>query len=943
MNGRKAGGWQWQSRNTAKRVRIVFLFVLVIVALILSAIGGSGCSRSAKTGHSTSGGGANSPTGDTGAEQQNELAEEPDPAIMSLLMEELERQLAALPQWHNPIPQGYGRPRAVGYEADYLGVFSEDQPIFEPTADLWLIEGTIGDYDGNAEVGVPDITPIALNYLKSVEYLPLEADEARPDWNGVRTPAGDPRTPDGAENWRLAQIDGDGNGEIGISDVTPIALHFGAKLEGWRISIVTYEEGRKVTPILPEEGEIWERLAFEDKFGIPSVSLVEVENEPALTPIQTGLYEYQNKSFHQIEFEITPVLNGVSGKSWAPDPLEIYNDLSLPNPIDFPSPRAYSIAAWGFSLFLTSVSCKSGGVFSSGPIENKFFDNRRKRHFTFESCDFDPIVGTRRDEYVVYLNTTETKAIDDEVFELLNGSWSNAIEGRIDIVNIYSHLLYVEAKWPEALIGDSFWRVEYIMYLVDETEIREVAYLRGKRDSSYIYFEMPFKDRNNGSTRIFHTAMPVEIPFTYNLRFSFPSMGTSSDSYFVKYSDSEEIAALKNESKATSQGVDPVSYRVLNISPLSSGTLIQPAGFLSINLSMPKDIVLYDNPPQQLWISRKMGRRKAITLNDYDYELLEYGIIGNWTDSGYIQVSGYFANGRLMVPYYADWNWLNYSFTRLLDEGNSILFRKHFRKPSGDLDPEGEWPPVRLMLLESQPNGSWRNIYIPSQYEQIFSDAATSAELVTADGAYSVIPTPEVKSDSRARIVSLDYKYVQSDTRYIPNRIFPVVSEALPKWYRSRTESAGDQLILHSIYPYGTSIIRVIYDDSLTGEKDAIAIDYAVDQDVVSYPNLESATTLHVGNIYNGYVFPDKVSLFQVLSQGEENSMLSMDIAMPRGAIVWFWRSDGEKIVPLGWAFDGEINAEEDVPLAEGIFIEVCPIAALLAPEGEEFTIAVLE
>lgn len=67
----------------------------------------------------------------------------------------------------------------------------------------------VGDYDVSGEVGIPDITPIALNYLALTN-------------DGV----GD----DAYESW----IDGDKSGEIGIADVTPIAL-------GYMNSVFAYE------------------------------------------------------------------------------------------------------------------------------------------------------------------------------------------------------------------------------------------------------------------------------------------------------------------------------------------------------------------------------------------------------------------------------------------------------------------------------------------------------------------------------------------------------------------------------------------------------------------------------------------------------------------------------------------------------------------------------
>jgi PKD repeat protein len=58
----------------------------------------------------------------------------------------------------------------------------------------------VGDYDLSGEVAVPDITPIANNYLNS--------------------------TADGTSDRYESFIDGDGSGEIGISDITPIATNY---------------------------------------------------------------------------------------------------------------------------------------------------------------------------------------------------------------------------------------------------------------------------------------------------------------------------------------------------------------------------------------------------------------------------------------------------------------------------------------------------------------------------------------------------------------------------------------------------------------------------------------------------------------------------------------------------------------------------------------------
>jgi len=68
----------------------------------------------------------------------------------------------------------------------------------------------LGDYDLNGEVGVSDITPIALNYLAKTD------DDV-----------GD----DAYETW----IDRSGDGEVGISDITPIAEYYLNDVVGYRV------------------------------------------------------------------------------------------------------------------------------------------------------------------------------------------------------------------------------------------------------------------------------------------------------------------------------------------------------------------------------------------------------------------------------------------------------------------------------------------------------------------------------------------------------------------------------------------------------------------------------------------------------------------------------------------------------------------------------------
>lgn len=75
----------------------------------------------------------------------------------------------------------------------------------------WRLEWTyvnVGDYDHNGEVGISDLVPVGMHFLSA----------------------------EGGPDWAAAQLaDGDGNGEVNIADVTPIGMHFGASCGSYNI------------------------------------------------------------------------------------------------------------------------------------------------------------------------------------------------------------------------------------------------------------------------------------------------------------------------------------------------------------------------------------------------------------------------------------------------------------------------------------------------------------------------------------------------------------------------------------------------------------------------------------------------------------------------------------------------------------------------------------
>jgi hypothetical protein len=92
----------------------------------------------------------------------------------------------------------------------------------EPATGLKLtwIERVIGDYDANGEVGISDLSPLGLHFGKTVSY----------GVSGV--PSGEPLV---SPDWTLSRVDGDLNGEINLADITAIALNWQERLDGFNV------------------------------------------------------------------------------------------------------------------------------------------------------------------------------------------------------------------------------------------------------------------------------------------------------------------------------------------------------------------------------------------------------------------------------------------------------------------------------------------------------------------------------------------------------------------------------------------------------------------------------------------------------------------------------------------------------------------------------------
>ena len=128
----------------------------------------------------------------------------PDNSLQQQLRAELDRVL----QQRGIELDAAGQPlRAVSAipKRNYI-VPSRFNNIITGSAELEWPHFQTGDYDQNGEVNISDLTPVGIHIGK---------DSSSPDWNKAQT------------------ADGDGNGVINISDVTPIGQNFGAVVGGY--------------------------------------------------------------------------------------------------------------------------------------------------------------------------------------------------------------------------------------------------------------------------------------------------------------------------------------------------------------------------------------------------------------------------------------------------------------------------------------------------------------------------------------------------------------------------------------------------------------------------------------------------------------------------------------------------------------------------------------
>lgn len=146
-------------------------------------------------------------------------------------------------------------------------------------------ERMLGDYNQDGLVGVSDLTPIGQSYNQTVLYDDPAAHGGIAHW-----PLGDPDA-GGAQNWRMARVDGNDDGLIYLTDITTIAQHWEERISGYRLYFQT--PSMDEFEMLPNPGDAGSPLTVPRSVADPGNPNSPFRYELSYTPpAEEGFYHF---------------------------------------------------------------------------------------------------------------------------------------------------------------------------------------------------------------------------------------------------------------------------------------------------------------------------------------------------------------------------------------------------------------------------------------------------------------------------------------------------------------------------------------------------------------------------------------------------------------------------------------------------------------------------
>ncbi|MEZ5339184.1 MAG: PKD domain-containing protein [bacterium] len=162
----------------------------------------------------------------------------PSEAMLAQLLEAELQRLGKDPQRTPAAAPGNGG-AVFDLRASLIDADEDDEA---ESVDLIWTYRNVGDYDQNGQVNVSDLTPLAQFWQRQALYDEPESHGGINFWpsgqplaDGGVGPTELPDPGSGAANWRIAAVDGDHNGIVNLSDITPIAVAFNAVADSYGI------------------------------------------------------------------------------------------------------------------------------------------------------------------------------------------------------------------------------------------------------------------------------------------------------------------------------------------------------------------------------------------------------------------------------------------------------------------------------------------------------------------------------------------------------------------------------------------------------------------------------------------------------------------------------------------------------------------------------------
>ncbi len=699
-------------------------------------------------------------------------------------------------------------------------------------------------------------------------------------------------------------------------------------------------------------GAVWPRQAGGGSDGLPVRSAIELPQGsfPVLDVEFYYLpYELRERAARTFTFEVAPEFSSSSVKAVEIGQSDIYCSIAFPNPNDREY-GSYLLSSPIAEFYFDYENCPGSGILTIGPKVVEFFGDSPAASFKLESSASPRGISIVPEEAGIRLSRPKEDESARDVFECLDGLWSNNIQDNGDEF-VKVGIENVIAKMPDFQSEPEWWRMKVSYIVSDRYADSVLAYLPGRRFGDAIIFERPNRRYARGEIRKAIFTLPISPSDSRRLRlFSYYTTGFAlqgltqiSEPEITSAGDSITIKA--NLRTRFNQSYDSVE---LYITPLEPGNFELKEGYLDISAFFNEDAIFEGYYPY--WVTKHAAFHHALLLNNFHATFLEYGQLVRFSDGGSERHFGYYAKGNIAINSNSFYGKTAFRYQLLDDQGETVNLLCAFREPvpptGGPPNPGGNNGYVVGVIAENKTGGDDWNVSLARGYYNTAGFPYWLIENAEFSGIFSGVgdlieemPEATLVFDANSRIAVLDFGKIPAIFRYSPDHISKIGESEVAQWEKVLYEydAGGTRFIVPCAR--GLESLRVYFRDKLSINSAWISEYIAFNIPVQPPPNKETAAVILLGDVYTGTLFPGNSALIHA-DNPEAFIRIVLNLRIPRQTVIWFWRDTGTVLEPIGWSYDGVRYQEDETLLSDGVYFEICALPGLVNPEGEEFTIS---